>query len=44
MANPVLLALKSVVWGLGCSILWQCEPAQPPPLSPWLTEVRTARC
>ena len=44
MANPVLLALKSVVWGLGCSILWQCEPPQPPPLSPWLTEVRTARC
>jgi len=38
MQNPVLLAIKSAVWGLSCSLLWQCDPQ--PSLSTWQCNAR----
>ena len=38
MPNDILMGIKSIVWGLSCSLLWQCDPQ--PSLSTWQCNTR----
>ena len=38
MPNSILMGIKSVVWGLSCSLLWQCDPQ--PSLWAWQCNTR----
>jgi hypothetical protein len=38
MQNPILMSIQSAVWGLSCSLLWQCDPQ--PSLSTWQCNTR----
>ena len=38
MPNDILMGIKSIVWGLSCSLLWHCDPQ--PSLSTWQCNTR----